>query len=67
MIASFTNAPGSMTLPMKIFAQMGRGGVKPEINAICTILVTVVAAAILAAAWFSRRAGEGETAGLPAK
>jgi putrescine transport system permease protein len=67
VIASFTNAPGSVTLPMKIFAQVGRGGVKPEINAISTILVSVVAVAILAAAWVSRRAGEGETAALPAK
>jgi ABC-type spermidine/putrescine transport system permease subunit II len=42
-------------------------GVKPEINAICTILVTVVAVAIFVAAWISRRAEAGETAGLQAK
>jgi putrescine transport system permease protein len=51
---------------MRIYSEV-RLGVKPEINAICTILVGVVAIAIFAAAWISRRAGEGETAGLPAK
>jgi putrescine transport system permease protein len=51
---------------MRIYSQV-RLGVKPEINAICTILVTVVAVAIFGAAIISRRAHEGETAGLPAK
>jgi putrescine transport system permease protein len=66
VIASFTTGPGATTLPMRIYSEV-RLGVKPEINAICTILVGVVAIAIFAAAWISRRAGEGETAGLPAK
>jgi len=66
VIASFTTGPGATTLPMRIYSEV-RLGVKPEINAISTILVTVVAIAIFAAAWISRRAGEGETAGLPAK
>jgi putrescine transport system permease protein len=66
VIASFTTGPGANTLPMRIYSQV-KLGVKPEINAICTILVAVVASAIFAAAWISRRAGEGETAGLPAK
>jgi putrescine transport system permease protein len=66
VIASFTTGPGATTLPMRIYSEV-RLGVKPEINAICTILVAVVAVAIFGAAWISRRAGEGETAGLPAK
>jgi putrescine transport system permease protein len=66
VIASFTTGPGANTLPMRIYSQV-KLGVKPEINAICTILVAVVASAIFAAAWISRRAGEAETAGLPAK
>jgi putrescine transport system permease protein len=66
VIASFTTGPGATTLPMRIYSEV-RLGVKPEINAICTILVAVVAVAIFAAAWISRRGGEGETAGLPAK
>jgi len=66
VIASFTTGAGVTTLPMHIFSEVRRG-VKPEINAICTILVTVVTIAIFGAALISRRAHEGETAGLPAK
>jgi putrescine transport system permease protein len=66
VIASFTTGPGATTLPMRIYSEV-RLGVKPEINAICTILVTVVAIAIFGAAIISGRAHEGETAGLPAK
>jgi len=66
VIASFTTGPGATTLPMRIYSEV-RLGVKPEINAICTILVSVVAIAIFAAAWVSHRADAGETAGLPAK
>src|SRR5262249_55282123 len=66
VIASFTTGPGATTLLMRIYSEV-RLGVKPEINAISPILITVVAVAIFTAAWFSRRAGEGETAGLPAK
>jgi putrescine transport system permease protein len=66
VIASFTTGPGATTLPMRIYSEV-RLGVKPEINAICTILVGVVALAIFAAAWIGRRAGDGETPGLPAR
>ncbi|HUI98104.1 MAG TPA: ABC transporter permease subunit [Xanthobacteraceae bacterium] len=66
VIASFTTGPGATTLPMRIYSEV-RLGVKPEINAICTILVAVVAVAIFAAAWIGRGAEAGETAGLPAK
>ena len=54
VIASFTTGPGSTTLPMKIYSQV-RLGVTPEINAVCTILVGLVATAVLAASIFSRR------------
>jgi putrescine transport system permease protein len=66
VIASFTTGPGATTLPMRIYSEV-RLGVKPEINAICTILLAVVAVAMCAAAWVSRRAGQGEAAGLLAK
>ena len=67
VIASFTTGPGATTLPMRIYSEV-RLGVKPEINAICTILVAVVAVAIFAAAWVGRRrAGQGDAAGLLAK
>jgi putrescine transport system permease protein len=46
VIASFTTGPGATTLPIRIYSQV-RLGVKPEINAICTILITVVAIATI--------------------
>jgi putrescine transport system permease protein len=42
VIASFTTGPGATTLPMRIYSEV-RLGVKPEINAICTIMIVVVA------------------------
>jgi len=42
VIASFVTGPGSTTLPMKIFSSV-RLGVTPEINAVATILVGIVA------------------------
>ncbi|MEM0906789.1 MAG: ABC transporter permease [Pseudomonadota bacterium] len=58
VIASFTSGPGSTTLPMKIFSSV-RLGVSPEINAVCTILIALVAvgvmAATLGAKWRVRR------------
>ena len=44
VIASFVTGPGSTTLPIKIFSAV-RLGVTPEINAIATILVGIVALA----------------------
>jgi putrescine transport system permease protein len=66
VIANFTTGPGATTLPIRIYSQV-KLGVKPEINAICTILVAVVAVAIFAAAFISRRAQAGEAAGLAGK
>jgi putrescine transport system permease protein len=66
VIANFTTGPGATTLPIRIYSQV-KLGVKPEINAICTILVAVVAVAIFAAAFISRRAQAGEAAALTGK
>ena len=46
--------PGATTLPMRIYSQV-RLGVTPEINAICTILIGLVASGVLAASIVSRR------------
>jgi len=46
VIASFTTGPGATTLPMKIYS-MVRLGVTPEINAISTILIGIVAVGVL--------------------
>ena len=53
VIASFTTGPGSATLPIRIYSEV-RLGVKPEINAICTILITVVGVGVVAASLLSR-------------
>jgi putrescine transport system permease protein len=46
VIASFASGPGSTTLPIKIFSSV-RLGVTPEINAIATILIGLVAVGTL--------------------
>jgi putrescine transport system permease protein len=48
VIASFTTGPGATTLPIRIYSEV-RLGVKPEINAICTVMIAVVAVALVAA------------------
>jgi putrescine transport system permease protein len=54
VIASFTTGPGATTLPLRIYSEV-RLGVKPEINAICTIMIAVVAIGVIAAALISKR------------
>ncbi len=68
VIASFTTGPGATTLPIRIYSEI-RLGVKPEINAVCTIMVAVVAIGVVAAsllAKFHHVAGE-RAAGLAAR
>src|SRR5215216_2695243 len=54
IIASFTTGPGATTLPIRIYSQV-RLGVKPEINAICTILIAVVALGLITASLLAKR------------
>jgi putrescine transport system permease protein len=54
VIASFSTGPGATTLPMRIYSEV-RLGVKPEINAICTIMIAVVAVGVVAATLASKR------------
>jgi putrescine transport system permease protein len=54
VIASFSTGPGASTLPMRIYSQV-RLGVKPEINAICTIMISVVALGVVIAALVGKR------------
>ncbi len=53
VIASFTTGPGATTLPIRIYSAI-RLGVKPEINAICTIMIAIVAVGIVAASILSK-------------
>jgi putrescine transport system permease protein len=48
VIASFTAGPSTNTLPMMIFSKV-RLGVTPEINALATIMVSVVALFVVCA------------------
>jgi putrescine transport system permease protein len=54
VIASFVSGPGSSTLPMVIFSKV-RLGVSPEINALATILVGLVAIGTIIAGVFMSR------------
>ncbi len=54
VIASFVSGPGSSTLPMVIFSKV-KLGVSPDINALATLIVFVVALGISGAWFFMRR------------
>jgi putrescine transport system permease protein len=53
VIASFTTGPGSATLPIRIYSEV-RLGVKPEINAICTMVIGLIAVVIVVASFASK-------------
>jgi len=54
VIASFTTGPGATTLPIRIYSEV-RLGVKPEINAVCTIMIGLVAVAVVGASLLAKR------------
>ena len=54
VIASFTSGPGATTLPMKIYSAV-RLGVSPEINALSSMLIAAVTAAVIIASLASKR------------
>ena len=54
VITSFVAGPGSRTLPMVIFSKV-RLGVSPDINALATILVGVVAVGVIVAGYTMSR------------
>jgi putrescine transport system permease protein len=56
VIASFTTGPGSATLPIRIYSEV-RLGVKPEINAICTLVIGLIAMVIVVASFASKLSG----------
>jgi putrescine transport system permease protein len=56
VIASFTTGPGATTLPIRVYSEV-RLGVKPEINAVCTIFIAVVAVAVVAASLTAKLSG----------
>ena len=54
VLASFVTGPGATTLPLRIYSEV-RLGVKPEINAVCTIMIAVVATVLIAASLLTKR------------
>ena len=66
VIASFTTGPGATTLPIRIYSEV-RLGVKPEINAVCTIFIAIVAAVVLTASLISKFYGAGREPVTPVK
>ena len=50
IIASFVSGPGAVTLPMLIYSRI-RLGLRPDINALATIIILVVAIGVLIAAY----------------
>lgn len=57
VLASFVSGPGATTLPMEIFSAV-RLGVKPEINAVASLILLAVSLFTFLAWFFSRRAEE---------
>ncbi|MEE1921653.1 ABC transporter permease subunit [Pseudomonas sp. 148P] len=57
VLASFVSGPGSTTLPMEVFSAV-RLGVKPEINAVASLILLAVSMATFLVWYFSRRAEE---------
>ncbi len=54
VISSFVSGPGASTLPMVIYSKV-RLGLSPEINALATLMVLIVALGVIAASWLLAR------------
>lgn len=57
VIASFVSGPSSTTLPIKVFSSV-RLGVSPEINALSTIIIGIVATGVITASLVTKRAAQ---------
>ena len=55
VITSFTSGPGANTLPMVIFSKV-RLGLNPEINALATLIISVVAVGVMVSTVYMARA-----------
>jgi putrescine transport system permease protein len=62
VIATFTTGPGATTLPIRIYSDV-RLGVKPEINAICTVMIATVAVMVIIASAVSHWADSRKKSG----
>jgi putrescine transport system permease protein len=64
VIASFTTGPGATTLPIRIYSEV-RLGVKPEMNAVCSIMIGVVGVAVLVASLLAKLTAAREARARP--
>jgi putrescine transport system permease protein len=64
VIATFTTGPGSETLPIRIYSEV-KLGVKPEINAICALVVGLIAVVVVAASLIGKLAGSRRQSAAP--
>ena len=64
VIASFTTGPGSATLPIRIYSEV-RLGVKPEINALCALIIGAIAVVIVVASLASKFSNVRGESGAP--
>lgn len=53
VIASFTTGPAAVTLPIRLYSEIHHG-VKPEINAVCTLLIAIVGMVVLSASLLAK-------------
>ncbi len=61
VLASFVTGPGATTLPIRIYSEV-RLGVKPEINAVSTILIAIAAIGLIVASLLAKRSRGREKA-----
>jgi putrescine transport system permease protein len=54
VISSFVSGPGSSTLPMVIYSTV-KLGVSPDVNALASLIIGLIAAGVIAAGWWMRR------------
>jgi putrescine transport system permease protein len=54
VIASFVSGPGATTLPMLIYSRI-RLGLRPDINALATLIILAVTIGVLIAGWLMIR------------
>lgn len=57
VISSFTTGPGTTTLPMRVYSEVRRG-VRPEINALSTIVIFLVTIATILISIYTKRASQ---------
>ena len=60
VLSAFLSGPGATTMPLVIFSR-ARLGLNPSVNAVATLIVAIVAVAVVAASYFIARAERRRT------